>query len=465
MKKLIAFLLAVAIMLALAGCAKVEDSTEPTNETPSTSANESVTEENPYDEPVELVFWAVSKWNGVEGTEPDGQVGDWENYMAEQFMAEHDNVKISVEIYDTQSGPSVMASAIAAGQTPDVVHDANTRLMQYSNSDYLVAVDEYLSDEEIASFTDGTFSSIQIADGHSYFVPFGTNVLAIMVNKTLFEQAGCADLLPQTESREWSYDEYYTAVSTAMSKLDGVYAAPLFADLSSGGDMYSWCWVYGAGGTFFDVGTNRMGINSTEARNGLSFWTKLINDGLAAPGGASLKAGDAAPLFYQQQVLTVPCATVQYSRLVTGQANGTYEPFDVEVYAFPHAEGADTISCADPHGFAVWKNENEAKQYWAEEFVKYLASDENARYIKATGEVSYKLCAQNLYEGQDENLVFMSTLLRKLVPSGASVPGYTTCRFEVTPYYQQLYLGEITIDEFCETVESVCNDYLENYES
>lgn len=414
---------------------------------------------------VELTFWAVSKWNGVNGTEADGQVGDWENYMAEQFMAEHPNVKINVEIYDTKNGPTVMASAIAADETPDVVHDANTRLMQYSNAGYLVATDEYLTADDVATFTDSTFSAIQIADGHSYFVPFGTNVLAIMVNKTMFEEAGCADLLPQGESKEWTYDEYYTAVATAMEKLDGVYAAPLFADLSSGGDMYTWCWVYGAGGTFFDAETNRMGINTQEARTGLEFWTKMINDGFAAPGGATVKAGDAPPIFYQEQVLTCPCATVQYSRLVAGQANGTYNDFDVEVYAFPHAEGAETISCADPHGFAVWANDDAEKLYWSEEFVKFLSSDENAHYIKAAGEVSYKKCAQDLYDGEDENLVFMSSLMDKLVPSGASVPGYTSCRFEVTPYYQQLYLGEITVDEFCESVETVCNDFLENYEA
>lgn len=460
MKRTIALLLAAWMMLAMAGCGKTAaPAPAPVSET------QPEVEADPYADPVELTFWAVSKWNGVNGTEADGQVGDWENYMAEQFTAKHPNVTINVEIYDTQNGPTVMASAIAAGETPDVVHDANTRLMQYSNAGYLVATDEYLTDEEIASFTDSTFSSIQIADGHSYFVPFGTNVLGIMVNKTLFEQAGCADLLPQGEDREWTYDEYYTAVTTAMSKLSDVYAAPLFADLSSGGDMYSWCWVYGAGGTFFDVNTNRMGINTNEARTGLNFWTKLINEGLAAPGGASFKAGDAAPMFYQQQVLTCPCATVHYSRLVAGQANGTYEPFEVSVYAFPHAEGAETISCADPHGFGVWVNEDDAKQHWAEEFVKFLSSDENAHYIKAAGEVSYKKCAQDLYNGEDENLVFMSSLMNKLIPGGASVPGYTTCRFEVTPYYQQLYLGEITVDEFCETVETVCNKFLEDFEA
>ncbi|MBO2515938.1 MAG: hypothetical protein CW338_01490 [Clostridiales bacterium] len=442
MRKLIALLLAVVMVLSLAVTCAAEEHTSD----------------------VELTFWAVSKWNGIYGTEADGQTGDWERYMAEKFHEMYPNVTINVEVYDTKNGPAVMASAIAAETYPDIVHDANTRLMQYSNNGFLVPVTEYMTEEETATFAAGTFDSIRIADGNAYFVPYGTNVMAIMVNKTLFEQAGCADLLPQGEDRTWSFDEYYTAVSTACANLEGVYAAPLFADISSGGDMYTWCWIYAAGGKMFDETTNRMGVNCEETKTGLAFWKKIIDNGLAAPGGAALKAGDAAPLFYQQQVISCPCATVHYSRLVAGQANGTYADFDCEVYAVPHAEGVSTISCADPHGFAVWKGTDAEKVYWAEQFVKFLASDENAAFIKAAGEVSYKICAQNLYEGQDDNLVYMSTLMDKLVPSGSSIPGYTSCRFEVTPYYQQLYLGEIDIDTFCENVEEVCNDYLENYE-
>lgn len=463
MKKMLALFLTLTVIFSLAACAgKEPPATDTDSQVSDTTASVESSEE--HTEEVTLTFWALSKWAGVNGTEENGQYGDWERYMAEEFSKQHPNVTIEVEVYDTQSGPAVMASAIAAGETPDVVHDANVRLMQYSNSDYLVPVKDYMSEETRNTFADGTFESVQIADGNAYFVPYGTNVLSMMVNKTLFDQAGCADLLPQGEDRSWTYDEYYTAVTTAMERLDGVYGVPLFADVSSGGDMYTWCWIYAAGGTMFDAATNRMGCNTAETKTGLEFWKKMIDNGVSAPGGAALNAGGGPQLFYQQQVLTVPCATVHYTRLVNGQANDTYANFDVEVYAMPHAEGVDTISCADPHGFAVWRNDDAEKLYWSEMFVNYLAGDENAKYVKAAGEVSYKKCAQDLYEGEDDNLVFMGTLMPYLVPSGSTVPGYTTARFEVTPYYQQLYLGEISVEDFCETVEEVCNQYLENYE-
>ena len=72
-----------------------------------------------HTEEVNLTFWAFSKWAGVTGKEPDGQMGDWEKAMAEEFMEMHPNVTIEVEVFDNTSGGGDKArAAIAAPAAP-----------------------------------------------------------------------------------------------------------------------------------------------------------------------------------------------------------------------------------------------------------------------------------------------------------------------------------------------------------
>ncbi len=414
---------------------------------------------------VEITFWAFSKWAGVDDpSAPGAQTGDWERAMAAKFEEMHPNVTVNVEVFDLQAGPEKAAASIAAGETPDVIHDADVRMTKYSNAGYLVAVDEYMEEEDLDAFIDGTLANYAIADGKTYWLPFGTSPMGMMVNKTLFEKAGCADLLPQGDDRTWTTDEFYEAVSTAIANLDGVYGIPLFANTTSG-DIFTFIWTFTHGGRIVDVTTGKMACNTPEAKAGLTYWTKLINDGLAAPGGASLKAGEVWPLFNTQQVLCAPAYILNYSRTVSAQKNGTADQFEVVMYAMPHAEGQPTVSVGSTHGFGVWQNDDEAKLYWAGEFARFLASDENATAVKAIGEFSFKKAASAMYDNDpDPNIQFSTQLMNYMVMEGSVVPGFSSLRNEIMPYYQSLYLGEITVDEFASEVEKMGNDFLANYE-
>lgn len=414
---------------------------------------------------VDITFWAFSKWAGVtDPSAPGAQTGDWEKAMAAKFHELHPNVTVNVEVFDLQAGPEKAAASIAAGETPDVIHDADVRMTKYSNAGYFVPVTDYMSDADLKAFNDGTLANYAIADGKTYWLPFGTSPMGMMVNKTLFEKAGCADLLPQGEDRTWTTDQFYNAVKTAVSKLNGVYGIPLFANTTSG-DIFTFIWTFTHGGRIVDVATGKMACNTTEAKAGLNYWTKLINDGLAAPGGASLKAGDVWPLFNTQQVLCAPAYILNYSRSVTAQQNGTADQFEIVMYAMPHAEGQPTVSVGSTHGFGVWVNDDEAKLYWAGEFAKFLASDENATAVKAIGEFSFKKAAADMYkDNTDPNIQFSTQLMKYMVMEGSVVPGFSSLRNDIMPYYQSLYLGETSVDKFAADVEKMGNDFLANYE-
>lgn len=414
------------------------------------------------DAPVKLLFWVYPKWNGITGAEPNGQGGDWERAMAAKFMEQHSNVTIEVEVFDFKTGPEKVAIALASGQAGNVLHDSESRMFEYANDGFLLPVDEFLTEEEKNSYYDGALATTAIQDGRPYYLPFGTAPVLMMINRSLFEKAGCADLLPKDPERTWTMDEYYHAIKTATSRLNNVYGVPLFGNTTTG-DAFTFIWIWAHGGKIVDTMTNKMAVNTVETKKGLAFWKRLIDEKLATPGGAGMKAGDVWVFFDQQMVLTAPAGTVNYARALAAQASGTANKFDIELVMMPVDEGVRQVSCGFPHGFAVFKNKDPNIQYWSTEFARFLASDENAGAVKAANEFSFKKSQSNLYaDSPDPNMRFAVKAMEYQVPNGTSVVGYTRLRNEISPYMQQLYLGEISVDEFVEKVERVGNTLLES---
>lgn len=412
------------------------------------------------DQKVNLLFWVYPKWNGITGKEPNAQGGDWERFMAAEFMKLHPNVNIEVEILDFSSGPEKVAISLASGQTGNVLHDSESRMFEYANQGFLLPLDNHLTAEDRAEYYDGALATASLADGKVYYLPFGSTPIVMMVNKSLFEKAGTVNLLPQNPNRTWTIEEYYKAVKTTVDILKNVYAVPLFANTTTG-EAFSFIWVWAHGGRIVDASTARMAVNTPEAKAGLAFWKKLIDEKLATPGGAGMKAGDVWTLFDQQIALTAPAGTVNYARALTAQATGKAKAFDIELVFMPMATGVKQVSSGFPHGFAVFKNDDPNVEHWSVEFAKFLASDPYADAVKAANEFSFKKSQVNMYDDSpDENMTFAAKAMEYQIQNGTSVVGYTRLRNEINPYMQQLYLGEISVEEFAVTVEKMGNDFL-----
>jgi len=412
--------------------------------------------------PVTLDFWVFPKWSGVDGTESDGQPGDWEKAMAQKFMELHPHVTINTEIFDFQSGPQKVSVSLAAGTIPDVLHDGDLRMMDYANKGFILPLNDYLDDEYISDFFEGTFETTTRGDGKFYYIPFGTAPVVMMVNKTLFKQAGAEHLLPQNPERTWTFEEYYNAIKTASERLSGVHGTALFTDTSSA-DQMAFIWIWGHGARVVNDTLDKVVMNDPKAIEGWKFWKKLVDDGLAAPGGAGFKQADTLTLFDQQKILTVPAATVQYARAKKAQKVGNADPFEIELVMMPNAPGEPPVSSGFPHGFSVFKKDDEYRQKWAVEFAKFLANKENAGAVKAASEYSFRKSQSGLYDDStDPNMKFAATAMKYQINSGATTVGYTQLRNSITPHLQAYYLGNITAEELVATVEEEGSRILED---
>ena len=114
---------------------------------------------------INLRYWGYSRWEGITGTEPDGEYGDWEKKAAEDYMKEHSNVKIEYENLPWNGGPEKVEVAIASKTQPDVLEDGTLRGFGYAGQGVLLTFDDELTEEERADIIDTEWDQVEYTDG------------------------------------------------------------------------------------------------------------------------------------------------------------------------------------------------------------------------------------------------------------------------------------------------------------
>jgi multiple sugar transport system substrate-binding protein len=281
----------------------------------------------------------------------------------------------------------------------------------------------------------------------------------MMINKSLFDKAGTANLLPQNKGRTWTFDEYYNAIKTTQDKLSGVYGTACTGALFTG-DAFTLQWIWGAGGSLIADSMDKIVVNEPKAIRGLKFWKKLIDDGLQAPGGATVPIGNLYPLFNQQKVLTVLCATTQYARTKLAMKSGDALTFEI-MLAMPPTFDGKPVTSSFPHGFAVPVQDDPQIEKYAVLFAKFLGGAENAKAVAASNEFSYQKNTEDIYAASgDENLVFATSAMQYIRGNGTAAVGYNPLRQGLTPELQKLYAGTITVEQFAAYAETEGNKIL-----
>ncbi|MEK3724470.1 ABC transporter substrate-binding protein [Paenibacillus sp. FSL H8-0034] len=406
---------------------------------------------------VTVKFWSYPKWNGITGKETNGTLGDWEADAAKRFMQAHPNVKIETEFLNAKGGPEKVAIAIQSNSMPDVLGDSDIRLFEYAQKGLMVPIGDHLDKDYIADYYENVWAQTTIGDGKYYYLPWSISPQILMVNRTLFKQAGIEDLLPKNEDRTWTIDEYDTAIRTLTSKLKNVYGVGMFGDTTSG-DAFLLNWLWGFGARTFDPTYNKITLNSDKGIAGMKFLKQLVDDKITNPGAAGIKQADALTLFNQQKVATIQGATIQYARAVNAMAQGEINKFDMYVTTPPYAKGETPTSFMTTYGYGVFKNEDADKQKWAIEFAKFLGSKENAAAVKASESLSSRKSQADLFkDSTDENTKFSSKVSKYAVDGGLAAPGFNKQRAIFSKKLQAMFSNVLTPEQALKEFEAEGN--------
>ena len=369
MKKFIALLLALAMVLSLAACSveKVEEpaaTQAPAAEAP--KADAPATE--PAAAPVEISLWTYPVGNWVDEATVSALIAD--------FNAAYPNITVKVEYLDYTNGDDKLSTAVEGKKAPDIIMEGPERLIaKWGAEGYLVD----LKDIVPAGTYESVAATCTSANGEMYELPVCMITHCMAINRDVFEAAGALQYLNE-ETRTWnSVEDFFKAVQAVYD-----------AGYENVGVIY-------CGGQGGDQGTRALITNIGGGT--------YANAEHTAYTYASQENAEALAKLYAQDGISFDTAIVA-SDEITAFVNGTFQMafcwnisqevnnadalgFDVMPMAFP-SDSTPSLQ-GGIWGFGVFNNGDAARIEAAKTFIKFM-TESDEQYFKAVAASTFAPC-------------------------------------------------------------------------
>ncbi len=358
MKKLIAILLAMAMVFALVSCGSSSSSTTTTTTSSTTSSEDSAE-----------VADSITLW-----TYPIGNWGDEEtvNELVAAFY-EATGITVTVEYLNYTDGDDKVNTALAAGEGPDLLMEGPERLVaNWGVKGYMVDLSDLLDETDYAEIYESVMNACTSTDGAVYEYPLVMTAHCMAINYTAFVEAG-ADQYIDLETHTWTTEQFIAAMEL-MYDYYGTTIGAVFCG-GQGGDQGTRALVNNLyGGTFTNSEHTEYTWDSEENVEALTLLSSLAG----IEYDPSIVGGDEIALFYNGTLKVAFCWNIaqQLNPNSAGTGSGLTATGDEIVFmSFPSEDGTSEL-CGGIRGFGSVDNGDDAKIAAAKEFIKFMCDSE-----------------------------------------------------------------------------------------
>ena len=375
MKKIIALLLALVMVVGLCACSGGETTETQAPETQAAASGETQAAAS-TGEAVEISLWAFNIGGFTEAS-------NWDSLVA-SFNEQHPEITVTVTPINYQDGDQKLTTAITSNQAPDIIFEGPERIVgNYAREGLMVD----LSDLWTASGSDIAegISSVSQLDGTYYMYPLSVAAHCMAINYEVFEAADALQYIDE-ETRTWTTDDFVAAMEAVRDAIDAgtvTVAVPgIIYCGAQGGDQGTRALVNNLYSDYYvtEDGTS-YNANSENNVKALTLLQEMVNN-KSLSANASFAASDELQAFANQTCAVSFCWN--FSNYTQYAEQTQFTPFAM---AFPSDDGKPELEMAGPYGFGVFDNGDQAKIDAAKAFVDFVCNDQTAgtEAVKTTG--------------------------------------------------------------------------------
>jgi multiple sugar transport system substrate-binding protein len=319
---------------------------------------------------VKITYWffpIVKSVAGMESTIKD--FGDWEKYLATEYMKTNPNVDVVTELQAYEGGVDKVNVAIAGGNPPEIIFDYLGRTSGWYLQGAAQPLDNIISDKLKADILDN-FKSLYTINGKLHGVPgFAWNI-GLDVNRGLLKSWGyTGDILngPGNAYSLAQFEEFLAKVKKVAPA--GSYPFAIACG-SEQGDYTWWQFFWGQGATLFNAdGTTASDLPGMV--EGYAWIKSMMDKGYFAPGIATMNATDVVNMWNSGKIALIGghkgSATTMKKSIDDGLVKFDY---DVTIVPFPTKDGKSAFAAMGPTGFIILAKDA-AKQKAAASFIEF----------------------------------------------------------------------------------------------
>ena len=360
MKKLIALLLALVMVMGLVACgAKQEAAPEAEPEVEAEVATEAAPEAEAEAEPEEPALSGEITFATTFNNYADTTV----KALAEEFMALHPGTTINVQaIGDLEQEMRIM---MAGNQMPDVCPTLPAASMSNAEfADFYMPLDGMFTEDELYGYNYGVGT-----DGHLYALNSGVSYCGIVYNKAVFKEAGITET-PKT------MDEFMAACE----KIKAIGKTPLASNFKDNWTVAYFAYSYGR--SYEGVGNvlnTRYGQDEVVTAGGgyeagMKWLQAMVDAGYVEADLMSTNWEGSKADMAAGNLAMLPLASWVPAQIIDlGAANE-----DIGMFPYPDTK---SISMSGDHKYAISKDTENPELAWA--FLQWLWED--GRFQKAVG--------------------------------------------------------------------------------
>ncbi|MFC6334608.1 ABC transporter substrate-binding protein [Paenibacillus septentrionalis] len=353
--------LLVSIVLLMSLIAACSSSNGNSNSPNSSSSNGNVSNANsstdndgaPENIELRMMWWG------------DQERADITNKVIDLFEAKYPHIDIIGEFAPSSGYWDKINTQLASGTAPDIFF-LGGNVVDYALKKVLLPLDNYVGDQLDLTDMDEAMIQYGTIDGELVHISAGANARGIVINKTMFEQAGMP--IPQDG---WNWEEYAAIATEISEKLgNGVYGTYDFT--YDGLDIY----FKQHGQQLFDMAEQKIGFDEAIALQWFNYWSDLAaQGGVVTPELAVSNPNDdiAKNLMVTSQVAMTLLPSNQLTSL---QSLTTDELLMVQLPRGPKGTGVVFESSQGISGYAKTEHPEEVAL-----FISFFINDPDAALI------------------------------------------------------------------------------------